>query len=314
MAAPAARVVRSFGRAALVLLCGLGVLELAGCRGRTSADDTAPHRVTSVATTPHRIVSLVPATTEMLFAMHAGDRVVAVSNYDTYPPDVERLPRVGGLLDPYVEPLLALKPDLVIVYGTQDELKARLASVGIPMFSYTHQELRDITATMRQIGERIGLGDDADAAAREVEQKLDLIRAKVAARPHPRSLLVFGREAGTLRHIEASGGYGFLHDLLELAGATDVLADIHHPKVDMSTEMILARQPEVLIELQYGSSIRADNLETERAVWNGLPSLPAVKNKRVHLLVGNEFVVPGPRVVLAAERLARTLHPEAFEP
>jgi iron complex transport system substrate-binding protein len=87
-----------------------------------------------------------------------------------------------------------------------------------------------------------------------------------------------------------------------------VLADIHQPKVDMSTEMILARQPEVLIELQYGNSLRADNLETERAVWNALPSLPAVKNNRVHLLVGNEFVVPGPRVVLAAERLARTLH------
>lgn len=295
-----------------MLLCLVGVLGLAGCRRGTSVDETTQPRDAAAEITPHRIVSLVPATTEMLFAMHAGDRVVAVSSYDTYPPEVEQLPRVGGLLDPYVEPLLALKPDLVIVYGTQDELKARLQSAGIPMFSYTHRELRDITETMRQIGERIGLGDDADAAAREVEQKLELIRSKVAARPRPRSLLVFGREAGTLRHVEASGGYGFLHDLLELAGGSDVLADIHQPKVDMSTEMILARQPEVLIELQYGNSLRADNLETERAVWNALPSLPAVKNNRVHLLVGNEFVVPGPRVVLAAERLARTLHPDAW--
>jgi len=247
----------------------------------------------------------------MLFAMQAGDRVVAVSNYDTYPPEVAKLPRVGGLLDPYVEPLLALKPDLVIVYGTQDELKARLASVGIPMFLYAHRELRDITETMRQIGERIGLRDEAEAAARGIEEHLAQIGTQVSGQPRPRSLLVFGREAGTLRHIEASGGYGFLHDLLELAGGSDVLGDIRQAKVDMSTEMILARQPEVLIELHYGN-VRIDRLNEERAVWNALPSLPAVKNNRVHLLVGNEFVVPGPRVVQAAETLARTLHPHAW--
>ncbi len=72
---------------------------------------------------PRRIISLIPATTEMLFAMGAGDRVVAVSNYDRFPPEATRLPRVGGLLDPDVERLLSMKPDLVIVYDTQADLK-----------------------------------------------------------------------------------------------------------------------------------------------------------------------------------------------
>jgi iron complex transport system substrate-binding protein len=262
---------------------------------------------------PQRIISLVPSTTEMLFVMGAGHRVAGVSNYDHFPPDVERLPKVGGLLDPNVERLLSLKPDLVIVYDTQTDLKRQLERARIPMFGYVHRGLPDITQTMRALGERIGMKAAADAAASRIEQQLAATRARVAGRPRPKTLLIFGREAGTLRHIDASGGYGFLHDILELAGGADVLGDLNKQVVDMSTEMILSRAPEVILELHYGESLKPDRFEAERRVWNGLPSVPAVKNNRVFLLGGDEFVVPGPRIVLAADRFARTLHPEAFK-
>jgi iron complex transport system substrate-binding protein len=134
----------------------------------------------------------------------------------------------------------------------------------------------------------------------------------VAGRPRPTTLLVFGRDAGALRHIDASGGYGFLHDVLELAGGTDVLGDLNQQSVDVSTEMILRRAPEVIIELHYGESLKSERMDDERNVWNALPSVPAVKNNRVYLLRGDEFVVPGPRIVTAAERFAQALHPESF--
>ena len=261
---------------------------------------------------PQRIVSLIPATTEMLFATGAGSRVVGVSSFDRYPPNVTVLPRLGGLLDPNVEQLLSLKPDLVIVYDTQTELKQRLERAGVPIFRYVHRGLADITATMRALGDRVGAGPAADAAARRIEQQLAGIRARVAGRPPPRTLLVFGREAGTLRHIDASGGYGFLHDALELAGGTDVLTDLHRQSVEMSTEMILARAPEVILELHYGESLQPERMEAERRIWNALSSVPAVKTNRVYLLGGDEFVVPGPRIVIATERFARILHPGAF--
>ena len=105
---------------------------------------------------PRRIVSLVPATTEMLYLIGAGSRLAGVSNYDHFPADVEKLPRVGGLLDPNVETLLSLKPDLVIVYDTQDELKQQLERARIPIFHYVHKGLPDITQTIRLLGERIG--------------------------------------------------------------------------------------------------------------------------------------------------------------
>ena len=262
---------------------------------------------------PQRIISLVPSTTEMLFVMGAGRRVAGVSNYDHFPPDVERLPKVGGLLDPNVERLLSLKPDLVIVYDTQTDLKRQLERARIPMFGYVHRGLPDITQTMRALGERIGMKAAADAAASRIEQQLAAIRARVADRPRPKTLLIFGREAGTLRHIDASGGYGFLHDILELAGGADVLGDLEKQVVDMSTEMILSRAPEVILELHYGESLKPERFDAERRVWNALPSVPAVKNNRVFLLAGDEFVVPGPRIVVAADRFARTLHPEAFK-
>ncbi len=265
------------------------------------------------ASLPQRIVSLVPATTEMLFAMGAGPRVAGVGSYDRFPPEVDRLPRVGGLIDPNVERVLSLKPDLVVVYNSQTELKQQFERAGIPIFNYVHRDLADITDTMRKLGERVGAKAAAESAAADIERQLAAIRARVAGRPRPKTLLVFGREQGSLRQINASGGYGFLHDVLELAGGANALGDVEKQSVMMSTEMVLLRAPDAILELHYGDSVNRENMETERRVWNALPSVPAVRNKRIYLLTGDEFVIPGPRIVLAAERFARTLHPKAYE-
>jgi iron complex transport system substrate-binding protein len=262
---------------------------------------------------PRRIVSLIPATTEMLFAIGAGARIVGVSNYDTFPPQVAAIEKVGGLVDPDVERLLALKPDLVIVYSSQSALKAQLERVAIPTYEYVHKGLPDIAGTMRALGARIGMPAEADRAAAQLEASLADIREKVAGRPRPRTLLVFGREPGTLRQINASGGYGFLHDILEIAGGQNVLGDLRRESVMMSTEMVLTRAPEVILELHYGESISQDAARREQRVWDALPAVPAVRNRKVFLLTGNEFVVPGPRVAIAAATMARTLHEGVFE-
>lgn len=263
-------------------------------------------------TGPRRIVSLVPATTEMLFAMGAGDRVAGVSDYDRFPPEVDKITRVGGLLDPNLERILALRPDLVIAYETQADLKRQLDRAGVPVYGYVHRGLPDITETMRALGRRIGAQPTADAEAARIERQLRATGARVAGRQRPKTLLVFGRDPGALRHIDASGGYGFLHDLLELAGGADALAEMKRQSVQMSVEMVLARAPEVILELHYGASLPGSRADAERRVWNALPAVPAVRNDRVYLLTGDEFVVPGPRVVIAADRFARTLHPDAF--
>lgn len=269
--------------------------------------------LTAQSNPPRRIISLIPATTEMLFDLGVSDRIVGVGTFDRFPPEVSKFPRVGGLLDPNVERILSLKPDLVIAYETQTNLIGQLNRVGVPLFRYRHQGLPDIVETMKALSARVGAGAAGDAAAARITGALADVQRRVEGRPRPRTLLVFGREPGSLKGIDASGGYGFLHDVLELAGGVDVLSDFKRQSVQMSTEMILTRAPEVIIELQYGDSPRRQQLDAEARVWEALPSVPAVRNKRVHILVGDEFVVPGPRIVAAAQRFARVLHPDAFK-
>ena len=132
--------------------------------------------ITSSAAPPQRIISMIPAVTEMLFAIGDGQRLVGVTSYDRYPPEVARLARVGGLLDPDVERILALRPDLVVLYNTQVELKQRLDRAGIDYYSYEHRALPDITTTLRAIGARIGSAARANAAAAAMQRSIAAIR------------------------------------------------------------------------------------------------------------------------------------------
>jgi iron complex transport system substrate-binding protein len=271
-------------------------------------------RDTATAAEPaRRIISLVPALTEMLFAIGAGPQVVAVSSYDDDPPEVKKLPRVGALLDPDTERILSLRPDLVLVYASQAELVDQLKRAGISTFSHRHGGLAQLTPTLRQLGELTGHVADAARVSGDIERKLREVRARVAGRGRPRTLLVLYREPLSLRQLDASGGAGFLNDLIELAGGANVFADVKREAVRASTEMLLARAPEVILDLHFSAERDEAQLRQEREVWRPLASVPAVKANRVRLLVGDHLVVPGPRIAQAAEEYARAIHPDAFK-
>ena len=257
---------------------------------------------------PSRIISLVPAITEMLFAIGAGAEVVGVSSFDTYPPEVRSRQTVGALVDPDIERIISLRPDLVVVYGSQTELMARLARASIPAFRYEHAGLADVTKTIRAIGDRTGRKEKAESVAAGIERDLEAIRRSVAGRPHPKTALLFGREPGALRNIYASGGVGFMHDMLEAAGGTDVFADIKRQNLQATTEILLARAPEVILEVYPTEGWTSERRARELAVWNGLPALPAVRAKRVHILTEDRLLVPGPRVAECVRVLSEAIY------
>jgi iron complex transport system substrate-binding protein len=247
----------------------------------------------------------------MIFAIGAGDRLVGVSSFDVYPPEVKRIARVGGLLDPDLERIFALRPDMAVIYGSQLDLQRQLERAGIATYGYRHGGVADVPRVMRELGGRLGVRDSAERAAAGLEAGLQAVRARVAGRPRPRVLLVFGREKGALRSIYASGGRGFLHDLVEIAGGEDVFADIDREAVQATVELILGRAPDVIVEIHGGEELSVAAAAREARVWSALASLPAVRRQRVYVLSGQELVVPGPRLVRAAERLARAIHPDA---
>ena len=288
----AARPKKLIGVALLLAVCGAGL---------AAAQERA------------RIVSLVPALTEMLFAIGAGPQVAGVSSFDQFPPEVRTLPRLGALLNPDTERILSLRPTLVAIYGSQTDLQTQLARAGIRTYVYRHGGIETIYRTMRELGAATSQQSQADRVVHDLRARIDAVRTRVRGRAAPTVLLVIGRQPGTLREIYVSGGVGFLNEMLEIAGGRNVFADIARESALPSQETILARAPDVIVEVHAEGMFKTSSVERERAVWTPLSSMPAVRNNRVHVLIGQYLVVPGPRFAEAAETLARTLHPGAFK-
>ena len=280
-------------------LCALGASLVVAAAGSSSHAQSRPSR----------IVSLVPALTEIVFAIGAGDRVIAVSSYDEDPPEVKKLPRVGALLDPDVERIIAMRADLVLLYGSQTDLITQLTRASIPFFDYRHGGLATVTTTIRTLGQRVGASGRADQIASTIERRMAALRQRTASLKKPRTLLVFTRERGSQRNIYASGGRGFLHEILEAAGGINVFADIQAESVQASSELILARAPDVILELRAEDIPSAADVPNEVNSWRTLASIPAVRNNRLYFLPGRWHVVPGPRVAESAEAIAALLHP-----
>ncbi len=295
-----------------VRVCVVGWLCAVGLAVAYGLSPTAGFAHAQAGQSPRRIVSIVPAVTEMLFAMGAGPSVVGVSSFSRHPPAVERLVQVGGLVDPDIERILALRSDLVVVYDTQEDLREQLGRAGVPIFVFRHAGLRDVSGAIRELGVRIDLAHAADVLATDIERRLANVASRVDGRPRPRTLLVFDREPTSLRGILASGGRGFLHDMLETAGGINLFADVDRESLQVNTETLMARAPDAIVEFRYNSDLTIAEIAQEEASWQLLPTLPAVRDGRVQLLEGDAFVVPGPRIADATERLARALHPDAF--
>jgi iron complex transport system substrate-binding protein len=282
-------------------------------RNPSSVVSTPPTIAAQPPAAPRRIISLIPPMTETLFAIGAGPQVVAVGSFDNYPPEVAKLPRVGALLDPDVERILSLRPDLVVVYESQGDLRAQLERAHIPMYVYSHAGLADITTTIRDVGTRVGRAAAAAQVAQNIEQRIGAVRKQVAGLPRPSTLVVFEREPLTLRGIYASGGIGFINDMVNVAGGTNTFADVKRQAVQATTELVLARRPAVIIELR-STVAPGEDTRREVATWNALSTLPAVQQGRVYLFSDQRMSIAGPRVGEVVEILGKTIHPEAFAP
>ena len=294
----------------LLLLCGT---NLSGSPEQSRGPEKSAPPQSSSGEPARRVVSLVPNVTEMLFAVGAGAQVVGVSSYDDFPPETKGLPRVGALLDPDTERILSLRPDLVVVYGSQSELEGQFTRTGIRVYPYRHGGIDSILQAIRDVARLTGHQGDGDRVVREVRSQLDAVRIRVRGQRRPRTMLVIGRDAGALRGVYVSGGIGFLHELLDAAGGDDVFGDIKREAAQPSNETMIVRAPEVIIELHSGDQLPADALQKERASWNLLASVPAVRTGRVHILYGGYTLAAGPRIGRTAETLARVLHPDSFK-
>ncbi len=289
---------RSARVAATLLVLGAAACEPDAMLARSPITDDFGDTLV-VGTPPERIVSLNPTTTELLFAIGVGNRVVGRTSYDFYPAEVLAVPDLGQGLRPNVEAVLATRPDLVLLYASADNRDAarRLRAAGVRTAAYKLDRIADMARVTRILGQLTG---DSIAAERTVDSVLatiDRVKAQTIALPRAR---VFWHlwEAPLL----SVGGGSFLNELIEIGGGTNVFGDLAQPSPAVTFEELLKRDPDVILA---GPRTRARIMADTR--WQ---TLRAVRDGRV--LVFDTTIVNGPssRVGSGAVSIARLLHPD----
>ena len=263
--------------------------------------------------TPRRIVSTAPSITEMLYALDLGDRVVGVTTFCHYPPEVLDKPKIGTYMHPNFEVILATKPDLVVVLKEHRELGTKLKNFGLPVLALQHNDLKGIYDSMLVLGQRTGAAQAAQRRVAALRKQLDEIGSRAAALPRRSVMFVVGRTPATVRDLVVVGRNSFLNELISIAGGTNCFEDApaFYPRIPR--EQVYARGPEVIIDMGDMGDTQQVSEEHRRsvvAIWKTLLILPAVQAERVYAVAEDFFVVPGPRVVDAARSLLAMIHPE----
>jgi iron complex transport system substrate-binding protein len=262
---------------------------------------------------PARIISLTPSTTEILFGVGAFDRVVAVSDYCSYPPGVEKLPRVGGWNNPNMEQIASLRPDLVVFSDAQAQfVKDKVEAAGIKTLAVPSQTLEDAYTAITLVG---GATGDEEAARQLLEQtraSVETVRLTTERLPRRRVLCVVDRVPGTLRDLYTAGGDSFIAQLIRVAGGEPVSPPSRAGWGKMQKEAVVALDPDVVLDLMMHKE--AGNFDEDTlAVWKELPTLRAVRESRVYPVRDETVLHPSQLVGASARKFAELIHPEAFE-
>jgi iron complex transport system substrate-binding protein len=250
-------------------------------------------------TVPRRIVAIAPNIVEILYELDLGERIVGVGNYCRWPTEVAGKPRIGGLLDPRLEQIVALEPDLAILLPSERSLAQSLESLGVEVLTTPTESIGDIEQAAEVIGRRTG----TDQRAREL---IDRLRDRIAPRGQELGLdvlVIVGREPGNLTDVYAAAGGTFLNELLGRLGAVNAVVDsaVRYPRVGL--EAILSRAPSAVIELQ---PERLTDTVRSRLIDDWRVAMPQA-TPCVTVIEGDHVLVPGPRLSLLYEQMAAGL-------
>ncbi len=285
---------------ALFLLIALFLFSPA--QGRELIDQLG--RKVIVAEPLTRVVSLIPSLTETSFAVGGGDALVGATRFATFPEAAANLPKVGSYVALDIEKIVKLRPQLCLAArdGNPKQAIDRLEALGIPVYAFDPQSLEAVIDTVARLGEIYQTQAQADLLLAGYRQRLDRV-ARIIEETSQRPRVFFQVDA---QPIFSAGSDTFLHQLLIRAGAINLAADRSgYPRY--SWEELLALKPDVVLLVSMGGGYSENEL---RAQWEAWPQIPAVRNKRLHVVDTDLFNRPSPRLIDALEYLVELLHPE----
>lgn len=256
-------------------------------------------------TPPKRIISVSPSVTEIIGVIDADSLLVGVSIYSYYPPSVKALPKVGSYVNPNIEQIISLNPDLVVMSfdgaPRSDVNKMRLLNINVAVLR--SNSFSDIIKNINWLGEVLQHDKEAEEAAGNLAHRYEQIRSLVKEIPKPR---VFYSIA--LNPIISVGAQSFINDLIHDAGGINITGDIDQAYPRLTVESVIAKSPDVLL-FSSGMGNELD-MKNQLPFWKRWKNIPAVRNQMFIEVEHDIINRPGPRVVHALASITRQLHPE----
>ena len=253
-----------------------------------------------------RIVSLAPSLTETIYALGLQDRLVGDTDYCDYPPEAQKKQKVGGAINPSLEEIAHLRPDVVLVTRHLNSLDTvhSLDALGIPSYATDPRNVDEIVASAKRLGDVLGASEAGAALAEELQHRLDVLRQRVGGLPPRRVLFVVWTDP-----LISIGKDTFIADALRRAGAVSII-DSKQDWPQVNLEEVAHLQPEVLVFADSHGETTAQHLDVlaTRPAWR---ILNAVRDRNF-AVISEAVNRPAPRIVTAIEELAEKLHPEAF--
>ncbi len=276
----------------------LGAITVPCFASRTVKDELG--RTVEVPDHPHRVVCLVPNVVDIAYSLGAGADVVAISDFTKYPKEALQKPSIGLPLNPSIETIVALHPDLVLGSGELNTLEfaGHLQRLGIPVFMVDPHGIEGIYASILNLGRALNRETDADSVVAQLRKRVDAVKARVADKPKMRVFMAIWYDP-----VMTIGRRAFISELIEAAGGRSVTDDISQEWPEVSVETIVSRQPDALL-LENGSKITVEELKA-RPGWE---HLRAVQQGRVYY-TDDRIEYPSPIAFDALEDLAKQFHP-----
>ncbi len=268
-------------------------------------------REVTLSALPERVVSLAPSNTEILFAVGAGDQVVGVTQYCTYPPEAQDREQIGGFSAKTisVEKIVALEADLVLAAGEihQPVIEA-LEKLDVPVYSLDPNTLDEVYTEIELVGRMTGHEEEAAQTVEEMKSRVAAVMERIATIPQEDRLTVYWEVFDEPRMT--TGPSTFTGQLIELAGGVNIFADVSEDYPQISDEVVIERNPAVIM----GADTMGDKLTIETVAQRpGWDQVDAVQNERIYLFDGDMVSHSGPRLAQVLEIMAEALYPELFE-
>jgi iron complex transport system substrate-binding protein len=263
----------------------------------TLTDDTGAQ--VTLRASARRIVSLAPHITEILFAAGAGARIIGTVDYSDYPEPAKRIARVGGYSQLDLETIAALRPDLVIAWesGNPPAAIAKLRALGVPVFVNQPDRILDVARSIEQFGRLAGTSMVADPAAAEFRSRYESLAARYSKRPTLRVFYQIWKEP-----LMTINGKQIISDAIRLCGGENVFASLPALAPRVTTEAVLAANPEVIVASGMGEA-RPEWLDD----WRNWPQLAAAAKGNLYFIPPELIQRHTPRVLDGAERLCKDL-------